>query len=207
MFELVLTMPRTGSTYYVDNQARDLEIQNHGELFHTNRKKHTERILKSTDFQNSILKIFPSHIRHSTYKNLMEDLFAMNPTVTILLRKDFVECTKSFYVARHISEKAQRAMKGYNRYSKTTGEYIDPWHSSWDNHLEINLNQEIMNKYAETRMEEIQTLATYKNKMDRLIFTEDFPQELKYKRPIRWNPEPIIQDIDVLELFEQTASN
>ena len=64
-----------------------------------------------------------------------------------------------------------------------------------------------MNKYAETRMEEIQTLATYKNKMDRLIFTEDFPQELKYKRPIRWNPEPIIQDIDVLELFEQTASN
>lgn len=207
MFELVLTMPRTGSTYYVEKQARDLEIQNHGELFHTNRKQHTERILKNTDFENSILKIFPSHIRHSTYKNLMEDLFDMNPTVTILLRKNFVECTKSFYVARHITEKTQRVMKGYNPLVKNLGEYVDPWHSSWKTPLSIPMNQDRMNKYAETRAEEIKTLATYKHKMDRLLFTEDFPQELRYKRPIKWEPEPIIKDVDVLDLFEQSSSN
>lgn len=207
MFELVLTMPRTGSTYYVENTAKEFGFQNHGELFHTNRKQHTEHILKSTDFQNSILKIFPSHIRHSTYKNLMKDLFAMDPTVTILLRKDFVECTKSFYVARHITEKTQRVMKGYNSKVKNIGDYVDPWHSSWETPLAVPMNQEIMNKYAETRMEEIETLATYKNKMDRLIFTEDFPQELRYKRPIKWEPEPIIEEIDVLDLFEKTISN
>jgi len=205
MFELVLTMPRTGSTYYVEKQSRDLEIQNHGELFHTNNKQHIEKILKSTDFENSIVKIFPSHIRHSTYKNLMEELFAMNPTVTILLRKNFVECTKSFYVARHITDKARRA--GYNPRTKNLGEYVDPWHSNWETPLKIYLNQERMNKYVDTRIEEIQTLATYKHKMDRLIFTEDFPQELRYKRPIQWEPEPVIEDVDVLELFEQSSSN
>ena len=68
----------------------------------------------------------------------------------------------------------------------------------------------IMDKPAvqtETRAEEIKTLATYKHKMDRLLFTEDFPQELRYKRPIKWEPEPIIKDVDVLDLFEQSSSN
>lgn len=198
MFELVLTMPRTGSTYYVEKQAKELQLVNHGELFHTDTKHHTLDILNNTNFENCIVKIFPSHIRNSSYKNLMEDLFAMNPSVTILLRKNFIDCTKSFYLARHLSSKSKRVIKDYNPFSEL---YLDPWHSSWETPIQINTNQDLMDSYAKSRAEEIKTLGLYKNKMNKLIFTEDFPQELKYKRPVQWQPEPHIKDIDVQELF------
>ena len=56
-------------------------------------------------------------------------------------------------------------------------------------------------KRSTRRAEEIEVLGLYKDKMNKLIFTEDFPQELKYNRPVQWQPEPYIKDIDVQELF------
>lgn len=203
MFELVLTMPRTGSTYYVEKQARDLNLVCHGEIFHTNRKNHTYNILKNTEFENSIVKIFPSHIREATYKNLMEDLFAMNPSVTILLRKNFIDCVKSFYIAQHLTNRAKSAIPDYGPGPK---DFIDPWHSSWDSAIKINMNQERMDRYAKSRKEEIEVLSTYKHKMNKLIFTEDFPQQLRYQRPVDWRPEPVIQDLDVFKLFNNSIN-
>lgn len=187
---LVLTTPRTGSTWFCNHLAEQYSYNNLDEYFNDPALELEEQIVKLEyvkQHTNSVIKCFPWHIRNirPLFKrtNLIEkELLKSASKVYILIRSDFNEQCKSYYLAH------------------TT----NIWGGEPQPLEEVTLDMQFYNHCINHLRSGYQELASYFKTHDcELVEYEHLPftSYNRYSRPVRWNIEPPTVDFDPRGLF------
>lgn len=188
---LVLTTPRSASTWYCKHLATEYNLHNFGELFAMDiKEKHKQQLEKLKANPNSVVKVHTVHISNSPVKRFKEKLIRQADDIKILVRKDFNAQVKSFYAAAQVESITGRGF---------TEEYTDTVH--------IKLDDNLYNQYKLFIKYQIATLYEITkeyNLFDKVVFSEDvMTAEKKYKRSVQWDREPTIITESYSHLFKE----
>lgn len=187
---LVLTTPRTGSTWFCNYIANKYSYENLDEYFGDPALEVEEQLLKLEQVKhktNSVIKCFPWHIRNvrPLFKrsNLIEkELIKLSSKIYILIRSDFNEQCKSYYVA-HTS---------------------NVWGGEPQPITEVKLDLDFYNHCVSHLRNGYHELANYYKTYDcELVEYEHLPFTTykRYSRPVIWNEEPKNINFDPRDLF------
>lgn len=181
---LVLTTPRSGSTWFCTQLANQHNSLNLDEYFHDRYKEYHKIGLRSV-IKNTkcVIKLFPNHIETSVVPNLLEECIRLSTSITFLVRKDFNSQVQSYYVAKELR------MWGEN---STTSVYA-------------TLDENAYNMYQESLFDQILKLSNYYKTITNstLVFLEELSSTGKYKRQVFWDKHPKHIDINIAKLFEK----
>ena len=179
---VVLTTPRSGSTFICNRITKECGYKYVGEAFNFEYKKSTSDILNMVNSyraeNNVLLKIFPNNINTIVLNGCIKQA----DKVYVHNRKDFDAQCKSFYV------------------SMTT----KTWHATDLEERQIKYDPELYKIYQEYLMRSYMEI---KRLMDQLnvaevSYLEDFKNEgRKYQQPVVWDVEPPTVDFNVEKLF------
>jgi LPS sulfotransferase NodH len=187
---LVLTTPRTGSTWFCNHVAEQYSYDNLDEYF-GDPELDVDRQIQKLEYvkqnNNSVVKCFPWHIRNirPLFKraNLIEkELIKLSSKIYILIRSDFNEQCKSYYLA-HTTNIWSGEPQPVSEIELDLNFY-----DHCINHLRSGYN-ELANYYKTLNCE----LVEYEH----LPFTT----HKRYSRPIVWSEEPPRIDFDPRDLF------
>lgn len=179
---VVLTTPRSGSTFICNHIASQHGYNYIGEAFNFNYKKSRSDILSMVDHyqtqNNVLLKIFPNNINALVLNGCIKKA----EKVYVHNRKDFNAQCKSFYI------------------SITT----DTWHASTLDKRYIKYDSDVYERYQQYLMRsyiEIKRIMTQLKNVE-VSYLEDFyKNDHKYQQPVVWDTEPPLIDFDVEKLF------
>lgn len=179
---LVLSTYRTGSTNFCKQLAEQNNYENLDECFHENLKDTHKLALQHIEKNpNTVVKLFPYHIQNSQIKTLLQDCVKFSEKIYLLVRKDFDNQVKSYYIARQKND----------------------WHSDFEITEDVTLIKEdwswctnfLHNQYLDLDMIR-SSLPDYET-----IYTHQLDQSKKYVRPVKWDRQPGFTNIDIEELF------
>ncbi len=187
---LVLTTPRTGSTWFCEHLAREQSLENLDEYFGSHTIGVDEQLAKLEYLKhnkNVVLKCFPWHIKNirTNFKrvNFLENnLFKLADKIYILVRSNFTDQCKSYYLA------------------KTT----NVWSGVPQEHQAITVDQTDVDYCVNHLIDGYTQLAEYNKLFNCELVDYDklnFDFNTKYVRPITWLTEPVIPSFDVKSLF------
>ena len=187
---LVLTTPRTGSTWFCKHLSETHSLDNLGEYF----GEHiiaTEDQVNKLDFIKSnpdvVIKCFPWHLNNSrgTFPRasfLEKTLFKLADKIYILIRSDFTDQCKSYYLA--------------NSTGVWSGEPQDP--------IVVRTDANLYN-YAVSHLQDgYMQLADYHKRLQcEVIDYAQLPlnRQERYVRPVTWDVEPSVIDFDIKSIF------
>lgn len=195
---LILSTPRSASTWYQQQLADDNGLLNLAEAFNYSqiagmKSLRREAYNKWLDPDTPcVLKVFPYHITAGhTLKNsrtIFPDVFEHTQRTVFLVREDFVQQVRSLVVAGALS-----ASQSIN------------FHAQWNEEVFIPDSEELRNLWKSTerflyaQMWSLGMLwKTYSHPthVPEIVYTSELPQQHKYKRPIRfeWEPEIVAPD-------------
>lgn len=226
MINLLLTSPRTGSTWYSGIIRRiDTTIDKDlGEYFHPSfRHEHADRLNYISDNTKTfLLKLFYSHTVESPIENLLEKCISIATTKTILLRKNIDQHIQSYYVAlqyeafkKNVNWNFNQPVKNILELSESNGNqtndsfsstfqqnFKEPFRVSYDNKLFSDIKKQIENEILEISK-------IYKAGLGfDLIFLEDIQDNHislarpgKLYRPVIWDIEPLKTHLKIEDLF------
>ncbi len=180
---LVLTTYRTGSISFCKQLAEQHSYENLDEGFHEGVLDLHKPVLRHLHRnKNHVVKLMPYHIEKSPINNLLDELLSLAEKVYVLIRKDFDQQCRSYYICKRLG--------------------VD-WHDQWEDKVDVTLDKDrwlwcvnfLHNEYCE--------LQTWKEKIPNceLMFTHQLNQKDKYQRPVRWDKAPGFTNIDIEELF------
>lgn len=188
---LVLTTPRTGSSWFCKHLAESHDLHNLGEFFgdHTiavnDQVDKLEYIKANPDV---VVKCFPWHL-NNTRANfpragfLEKNLVKLADKIYILIRSDFSDQCKSYYLA--------------NSTGIWSGEPQDP--------IVVDTDLTLYN-YAVSHLQDgYMQLAEYNKRLEcEVVDYAQLPlnRQERYVRPVTWNVAPGIVDFDVKSLFD-----
>lgn len=187
---LVLTTPRTGSTWFCNDIAAKYSYDNLDEYFGDHELTSAQQVEKLEYIianPNVVLKCFPWHFKNSRNNfvraNFLEkNLLKLADKIYILIRSNFNSQCKSYYLA------------------KTT----NVWSGLPQEHQHIILNQHMYDYAADHLKDGYQQLASYAKNFNCEIVeyeTLQFEENEKYVRPVTWDVEPKHIEFDVKSLF------
>ena len=189
---LILTTPRTGSTWYCDYLAKQYSLENLDEYlgeYNYTSVQQLEKLEYLTKNPDVVFKCFPWHLKNirpyfTRAKFLENALLKMPDEIHILTRKDFKKQAISYYVA------------------KSTG----VWGGTPQPEETIQLDQKKLNFWINHLKDGYKHLSEYYKKFNcKLVDYSELPfhkdTNKKYVRPIKWSSKPIIEDFNISELF------
>jgi len=187
---LVLTTPRTGSTWLCEHLARKHSVENLDEYFGKHEISLEEQISKLEYLQsnkNTVLKCFPWHLRNTrtNFKRadfLEKNILKLADKIYILIRSSFADQCKSYYLAKS----------------------TDIWSGVPQDHQTVEVDTELFNYCVKHLIDGYKQLAEYHNKFNcELVDYDslDFDFNEKYIRPVTFVNEPKYVDFDVNALF------
>lgn len=187
---LILTTPRTGSTWFCEYISKLYSLENLDEYFGKHDISLDEQVKKLEYLKsnpNVVLKCFPWHFKNSRTNfpraNFLEkNLLKLADKIYILIRTDFNSQCKSYYLAKS----------------------TDIWSGIPQEHQYITINQELYNYSVEHLKDGYLQLAEYNKRYNCEIVEYEkleFDKDEKYVRPVTWNIEPTYTDFDVKKLF------
>ncbi len=181
---LVLSTYRSGSTWFCKELARELDVVNHDEPFNNRINdepdKHKNFLAKLKENPVGVVKIFPYHLNHTPIYNLLETCISLSETITVLVRKNFDDQVKSYYIAKQLKN----------------------WHD--DINTTITLDKSIYFDYVKFLNNQNNELSKiYKSlPQSKLVFLEDLSSFGKYNNRIfHWNKYPKETNINTEKLF------
>ena len=190
---LVLTTPRTGSTWYCDYLAKQHSLENLDEYFgeyEYDLSEQNQKLEYLSENSDVVFKCFPWHlknIRNNFIRAgfLEHNLFKLADEIHILTRNDFHSQIKSFYIAQ-----ATGVWDGIPQELET-----------------VELDQNKFDYWTWHLKDGYMHLSEYYKKFDcKLMDFSELPfhtdTNKKYVRPIKWSSDPIIQDFNITELFK-----
>lgn len=186
---LVLTTPRTGSSWFCNFLSEQHQYNNLGEFFNVasmSANHQTAKLEYLEDNPNSIIKCFPYHL-NSSYKQFQtaafveKSIFKLADKIYILIRRNFHAQCKSLYVC---------AVTGY-------------WGSNPQPQRKIPLNRDLFEECTVFLKNNYQNLAEYNKKFNcELVCYEDMlTDENRYHNPVIWLDQPDYVEFDVEALF------
>ncbi len=187
---LVLTTPRTGSSWFCDYIAKENHCENLGEFFGNPELSIDQQFEKLELVKNNpdvVVKCFPWHIRNvrPMFKrsNIIEkELIKIAKKIYILIRNDFNEQCKSYYLA-HTS---------------------DMWEGKPMQHEDVRLDKDFYNQCVDHLKSSYYELASYYKNYDcEIVEYEHLPfgKHKRYQRPVVWLEEPTKVNFDPRDLF------
>jgi hypothetical protein len=187
---LVLTTPRTGSTWFCQHLSQMYNLQNLDEYFGDHDITVSTQIdkldyIKSN--RNVVLKCFPWHLNNSRTNfnraNFLEkSLLKLADSTYILIRKDFNSQCKSYYLAKQ----------------------SDVWSGQPQQHQTITVDHKLYQYCADHLIDGYQQLALLNQRINCTVVEYEslpFPADQRYVRPITWTEQPPTVDFDVTALF------
>lgn len=187
---LILTTPRTGSTWFCEYLSKQYSLENLDEYFGDHDITLEEQVEKLDYIKNNkdvVLKCFPWHLKNTRTNFprasfLEKNLLKLADKIYILIRSDFNSQCKSYYLA------------------KTTG----IWSGVPQEHTIVTLDHSLYNYSISHLQDGYIQLAEYNKVLDCEIVEYEnlpFPKSEKYVRPVTWNIEPDNVSFNVKELF------
>jgi len=179
---LVLSKYRTGSTNLCKQLAEQYSYENLDECFHESiADKHNNIVRYISTNPNCVVKVFPYHLKQSSRENLLNELVALSEKIILLIRKDFDQQVKSYYIC------------------KQTGN----WHNKFNDTVDITLDKDMYQKFTNFLHNEYLELDTIRKTIPNheIIYTHQLDQSKKYVRPVKWDRQPGFTNIDIEELF------
>lgn len=179
---LVLSTYRTGSTNLCKQIAEQYSYENLDECFHESITDEHSNIIRYIGANTKcVVKVFPYHLEKSSRKNLLSDLVGLSEKIILLIRKDFDQQVKSYYIC------------------KQTGN----WHSEFTDTVDIILDKDMYQKFTNFLHDEYLELDAIRRTLPNyeLIFTHQLNQSKKYVRPVKWDRQPGFTNIDIEEIF------
>lgn len=188
---LVLTTPRTGSTWFCDYLSKQHSLENLDEYFGDHDITLEEQVEKLDYIKNNknvVLKCFPWHLTN-TRTNFPRALFLektllkLADKIYILIRSDFNSQCKSYYLA------------------KTTG----IWSGVPQEHQIVELDVDLYNYSVLHLQDGYKQLVNYNQQLTCEVVEYEslpLPRNEKYIRPVTWNKEPPIIEFDVKSMFD-----
>lgn len=205
----VLTLPRTGSTWYCEYLSKLHNYRNLKEYFDDDSWNTNLSQLKGLNYlesnPDSILKVFPSQLKHNVgdinhvtqtsittprRPNFDKHVLNLSKKTYLLIRKDFQSQCISYYLA---------SINDTFVVTHTDHEYIVFDQQRWDN---------VVNNL----LQEYKDLGEYYKHYDcELIDYSELPFNTtphlkKYVRPVTWDFKPDIIDIDILSFFNKKGT-
>ena len=187
---LVLTTPRTGSTWFCEHLAKTHSLENLDEYFGKHEITLDEQNTKLEyikENKNVVLKCFPWHLRNTrTNFNrasfLEKNVLKLADKIYILIRSDFSAQCNSYYLA------------------KTT----NIWSGIPQEHVNVEVDYKLFNYSVKHLIDGYNQLSGYYNTFNCEVVDYDkllFNCEEKYVRPVTWVNKPKDIDFDVKGLF------
>lgn len=187
---LVLTTPRTGSTWFCDYLSKQHSAENLDEYFGDHDITLEEQVEKLDYIKNKkdvVVKCFPWHLKHTRSNfpraNFLEkSLLNLADKIYILIRSDFNSQCKSYYLAK----------------------VTDIWSGEPQKPTEIKLDSKLYDYSVRHLQDGYNQLANYHEFLNcEIVEYESLPftKKEKYIRPVTWNIEPPVTDFNVKELF------
>lgn len=189
---LVLATPRTGSTYYTRYLAEKFRCNvpkvGGGEIFHEDVKDKLSYFREYlVSHRNFICKIFPAHLERFYLEydfNPLHPLTSIADQIYILYRNNMDDQIKSNYIAR------------------MSGDYQSEFSYTKDIIYIDSLYQNIKN----SALRDINDLAAIysllpKEKTHLVKFESFYSEEKRLRRPVKWDAEPPVFNIDVGSYF------
>lgn len=187
---LILTTPRTGSTWFCEHLARQHSLENLDEYFGKHEITVEEQIAKLDyikENKNVVLKCFPWHLRNTrsnfTRANFLEkNVLKLADKIYILIRSDFFAQCKSYYLA------------------KTT----NTWNGIPQEHVYIDTDDTLYDYAVNHLIDGYMQLAEYYKTFNCEVIDYDnlaFNREERYVRPVTWVKEPKYIEFDIKKLF------
>lgn len=187
---LILTTPRTGSTWFCEYLSKQHSLENLDEYFGDHDitlEEQVEKLEYIKENTNVVLKCFPWHLKNSRTNFprssfLEKNLLKLADKIYVLIRSDFDAQCKSYYLA------------------KSTG----IWSGIPQDHVVINVNNNLYNYSVSHLQDGYMQLADYYKKLNCEIAVYEtllFDKKEKYLRPVTWVPEPKHIQFDVNSLF------
>lgn len=191
---LVLTTPRTASSWFCDYIAWQHNYTQSGELFNLpalkgDLAKQAALLDSITADPNQVVKVFPWHIRRvlnlptlKVLSNLDHKLISAAEKLYFLARKDFNAQCRSYYIST----------------------VTDHWDGDKLDTRFIKYDPVRYKMCADTLKLGYQCLAGYYSlaKEPIMVYTENLPQTGKYEQPVVWDTEPDLIDFDVTACFK-----
>lgn len=187
---LVLTTPRTGSTWFCEHLANQHSLENLDEYFGEHEITIEEQIAKLEyikENKNVVLKCFPWHLRNTrtnfTRANFLEkNVLKLADKIYILIRSNFAEQCKSYYLAKS----------------------TDIWSGIPQEHTTIEVDYKLFDYSANHLIDGYNQLAEYYKSLNcEVVDYNDLPfnREERYVRPVTWVNKPKDINFDVKSLF------
>jgi len=189
---LILTTPRTGSTWYCNHLAKQHSLENLDEYlgdFEYTLSQQNQKLEYLTENPDVVLKCFPWHLKNIRDNFiragfLENNVLKLADEIHILTRKDFESQIKSFYIA-----------------------YVSGvWSGIPQEPETLELDQDKFDYCAWHLKDGYEHLSEYYQKLNckkidysELPFYSDGSQ--RYVRPIKWSREPIISDFQIPEFI------
>lgn len=167
---LVISSYRSGSTWFCQQLAESTGYVNFDELFHERlAAEHKHNLRQLISLNNSIVKIFPFHLRESPINDLLDLLTQLSEKIIILVRKNTYNQCKSFYIAKRFVN----------------------WHEKNVN-LTITYDPDLWKRYYNFLDNEINEIKNIINKIPNaeIVYLEDLDQTGNYHRQVVWDIEP-----------------
>lgn len=210
MIYTLLSTARSGSTWYGSVLSKRYNGDFLSEIFHPEinpqtQKKNLIEIIKaySGPEKNCVIKVFPKHLRNPTIPNLEKTILGISHNVEILVRRNFNDQVRSFYVANEYE-----ALK--NPLHST--DFPHTWQDNFDEPLIINrIDQDRVNFILRRFNEELVYLSKlYHKHKFKLSYLEDIKDSYrdlniklgKLNRPVVWNEQLPVIDFSTESLFE-----
>jgi hypothetical protein len=168
---LVLSVYRSGSTDFCQNIANKQGYENLDEAFHESIADHHISALRYLIYnRRRVVKVFPYHVQQSTVPDLLDKLKVLANRIIFLVRDDFTEQCKSYYVAKQLAN----------------------WHDNFSQPRQVFFNQDGWNAQADFLQQQYVQLASWFQNTPgaELISTADLDSTNKYIRPVTWDQEP-----------------
>jgi hypothetical protein len=190
---LVLTNPRTASTWFCKQLAEKYGYEDMQECFHElNCKGQHQQTLDNIILNpNKVVKVHAVHFESVEVDNLLLQLIDLSEKVYFLVRKDFNAELRSFYIANYVKD------------------FISSWDEPFEREMRIVYKERDYLSLAEHVKKHLKLLSAVYKELDHngeLVYTEDIVKE-EYKpvpRPVRWSKPPPDIDFDVSKLFEDS---
>lgn len=187
---LVLTTPRTGSTWFCEHLANKHSLENLDEYFGKHEFTLEEQLAKLDyikEHNNVVLKCFPWHLRNTRTNfnraNFLEkNVLKLADKIYILIRSNFSDQCNSYYLA------------------KTT----NIWSGVPQEHVNVEINHKLFDYSVNHLIDGYNQLAEYNRTLNCEVVDYDdltFNREERYVRPVTWLSEPKPIDFDVKRLF------
>lgn len=201
MIHLLLTSPRTGSTWYSGHLAKQYMCKELGEYFHQSvSDTHEDRLAYiSLNTNTFLVKLFYSQAVDSPVEHLLDKCINIAKTKTILLRRDIDAQIQSLYVAAQ-----------YERYKNPDSETKVTYQTHFSEPFRVTYDHDLFSSLKERTETDILELAKiYQAGLGfNLVFLEDIKDTAitlvrpgKLYRPTVWDFEPEKTQLKITDLF------